>query len=71
MVQELRFDAWDAINDSFDGRQSKPSLLIGYLMLYSTANVASSIVNRYNDFVSRVEELGLPGCIDDKPLLNV
>lgn len=34
------------------------------------AEVATTIVTRYNEFVNRVEELELPACIDDKPVLN-
>lgn len=52
-------------------KASRYSFFDGDLLPCETDEVASSTVNRYNEFVARVEELGLPSCIDDKPLLNV
>lgn len=39
--------------------------------MFSPVDEATRIINLYNNFVSRVEELGLLGAPDARPLLDV
>jgi tRNA nucleotidyltransferase (CCA-adding enzyme) len=69
LLQEL-VPLYDAVNDEFNCTY-KGSIRRYILVYISTAASAVKLIERYNAFVHRVEELKLPAAIDAKPILGV
>ena len=75
LVQELT-ELWDVQAGSIDGKlDSVPSPsrrpLTPSLLPPCAVGAASARVAAYNKFVSRIDELDLPGAVDAKPILDV
>ena len=69
MIQEL-VPLWDADNDTLDG-EFKSSATVCITHHLHTVPAATSLINKYNDFCTKVVELNLPGALDEKPRLDV
>jgi tRNA nucleotidyltransferase (CCA-adding enzyme) len=72
LIQEL-VDCYDASKDDFNG-MDYPRLSLSETpdkAWRTTVDIAPKVIEKYNRFASRVEELGLQEDVDAKPILDV
>src|SRR6267142_2033860 len=71
LIQEL-VDCYDSSEDKFNGL-GQPLCLPPFdtLTISLAVGEASTMVHRYNRFAERIDELGLQGDADAKPILDV